>query len=427
MKVLHILDHSVPLFSGYSFRSRSIINAQRELGLKPVVLTSPKHSSNADAAEEIEGITYYRSMSFSSEGTHSVPFVREMKLMMRMARRIEQIGRHEKIDLIHSHSPLLNGLPALWVARRLGIPLLYEARAFWEDAAVDHGTFAEDSFRYGVSRELETFLFRRTDHAVTICEAMRREVQRRGVPADHISVVPNGVNIDEFRPIERCQALSVELGLKGGPVLGFIGSFYHYEGLRFLLDVFPRIRERVPGAELLLVGGGEEEEILRELARGLSGVHFTGRVPHEKVTDYYSLIDIFVCPRLRMRLTELVTPLKPLESMAMRKAVLASDVGGHQELIEHGKTGWFFSAENAEDMIWQTIRLAEDANLRMQLGDRGRRFVAEERSWETLSRRYIDLYDKALAAKNKRVPASASVSEQQLRRRETQGVARHGA
>jgi glycosyltransferase involved in cell wall biosynthesis len=231
------------------------------------------------------------------------------------------------------------------------------------------------------------------------------------VAIDHVSVVPNGVNIDEFRPMERANALSDNLGLNGGPVFGFIGSFYRYEGLCFLLESFPRIRARLPNAHLLLVGGGEEEERLKELARKQSGVHFTGRVPHHKVVDYYSLIDIFVCPRLRMRLTELVTPLKPLESMAMRKAVLASDVGGHKELIDNGKTGWLFLAEDAEDLVAQSVRLAEDAALCKRLGDAGRRFVTEERSWEKLSGKYLRLYEIASAAKFNNAPASCAITD----------------
>jgi len=411
MNILHVLDHSVPLFSGYSFRSRSIIHAQRALGLNPVVLTSPKHRASTDSMEDIEGIRYHRTGALAEDGAGAIPFVGELKQMLCMARRIEQVARQEKSDLIHSHSPLLNGLPALWVATRLKIPLVYEARAFWEDAAVDHGTFAEDSFRYRVSHGLETFLFKHTDHAVTICEAMRQDLQKRGVAIDDVSVVPNGVNIDEFQPIKRCKTLADKLGLNGGPVFGFVGSFYRYEGLRFIVESFPKIRAQIPNATLLLVGGGEEEQALKELAREQSGVHFTGRVPHQHVMDYYSLVDIFVCPRLRMRLTELVTPLKPLEGMAMGKAILASDVGGHKELIDDGRTGCLFAAESVDDLVSQSVRLANDPALRAKLGDAGRRFVVEERSWEKLSRRYLQLYSNALNAQREKALASVPVSE----------------
>jgi len=398
VRILHILDHSVPLFSGYSFRSRSIIHAQRELGLQPMVLTSPKHGSSADGVEEIEGLRYYRTASLAGDSIGKIPFARELKLMARLGRRILAVAKQEKIDLIHSHSPLLNGLPALWVARRLKIPLVYEARAFWEDAAVDHGTFSEGSFRYRVSRALETFLFKNTDRAVTICESMRRELGERGVPVDRVKVVPNGVNVEEFKPLPRAAALADRLGFNGGPIFGFIGSFYRYEGLRFLVETFPKIRAQIPNARLMLVGGGEEEQALKAIADGRDGILFTGRVPHNEVNDYYSLVDVFVCPRLRMRLTELVTPLKPLESMAMGKAVLASDVGGHRELIEDGQTGLLFAAESSDELVRQSVRLAKDPALRAELGEAGRRFVNGERCWGKLAQRYIQLYDEVLAA-----------------------------
>jgi PEP-CTERM/exosortase A-associated glycosyltransferase len=398
ISVLHILDHSVPLFSGYSFRSRSIIHAQRALGLNPVVLTSPKHGSSADGMEEIEGIRYHRTALLDHDALGELPFTREVKQMMRMARRIRAVAKQEKVDLIHAHSPLLNGLPALWVAWRLGVPLVYEARAFWEDAAVDHGTFAEGSLKYRVSRALETFLFKHTDGTVTICEAMRRELGERGVPIEHVSVVPNGVNLAEFAPAERSNALASSLGLNGGPVFGFVGSFYHYEGLRFLVENFSKIREQIPNARLILVGGGEDEVALKAMAGTSDGILFTGRVPHSDIGEYYSLVDVFVCPRLRMRLTDLVTPLKPLESMAMGKAVLASDVGGHKELIEDGKTGILFAAEDVEDLVAQSVRLANDPALRTKLGEAGRQFVAKERSWDKLASRYIWLYDQVLVA-----------------------------
>ncbi|MGH7817588.1 MAG: TIGR04063 family PEP-CTERM/XrtA system glycosyltransferase [Candidatus Binatia bacterium] len=405
MKILHVLDHSLPLFSGYSFRSRSIIRAQRSSGLAPVVLTSPKHGSDRDGLEEIEGIRYYRLASLASDSAGNVPFVHEIKLMLRMTRSIEAVAKQERADLIHSHSPLLNGLPALWVSRRLKIPLVYEARAFWEDAAVDHGTFAEGSFRYRVSRALETFLFKHTDHTVTICEAMRQELGRRGVEQKRVSVVPNGVDIEEFTPMKRSAALADRLGLNGGPIFGFIGSFYHYEGLRFLVEAFPQIRRQIPNARLILVGGGEEEAALKALAGASEGVVFAGPVPHNEVKDYYSLVDVFVCPRLRMRLTELVTPLKPLESMAMGKAILASDVGGHRELIENGRTGLLFAPENREDLVQQSVRLAGDPALRRNLGEAGRHFVASERSWDKLARRYVGIYKELLVAHHKNMAA----------------------
>jgi PEP-CTERM/exosortase A-associated glycosyltransferase len=401
MKILHILDHSVPVMSGYSTRSRNIVGFQRELGLTPVVVTSPKHPAPGPAMEERDGITYYRTSRRrtaepAGPGPATSSYAGSLALMRRFAARIAEVARAEGATLLHAHSPVLNGLPALWVGRRLGIPVVYEARAFWEDAAVDHGTTHEGSLRYRLTRALETFLFRHADHVVVNAEAMRREIIRRGVDPRRIAVVGNGVDVDRFRPIPRDEPLAARLGINGELVFGFIGSFYHYEGLRFLVDALPQLRERVPGARLLLVGSGEETAALREATAGSGGaIMLPGQVPHEEVGAYYSLIDVFVCPRKRMRLTELVTPLKPLEAMAMAKPVLASDVGGLAELIQHGSTGMLFRADDTSSLLEQAAHLASSRQLRVSLGAAARAHVERERSWPRVVSRYLEIYESA--------------------------------
>ena len=239
--------------------------------------------------------------------------------MARMAGRIAAVAREEKAAIIHAHSPVLNGLPALWAGRRLGLPVVYEARAFWEDAAVDHGTTREGSARYRVTRALETLMFKRADRVVVIAAGMRAELARRGVDPARVTIVPNGVDTERFSPMERDEALARSLGLNGAPLLGFIGSFYHYEGLRFLVEAMPDLQTRGCRARACSWWAAARRTRRCALAAAPSGgaVVFTGQIPYDQITRYYSLLDVFVCPRRRMRLTELVTPLKPLEAMAM--------------------------------------------------------------------------------------------------------------
>jgi PEP-CTERM/exosortase A-associated glycosyltransferase len=374
--------------SGYSTRSHNILTFQRRVGLQPVVLTSPKHPRGGSPCETRDGIPYYRTQRPAHRRT--LPYASELTMMARFARRIGDVARAERVKVLHAHSPVLNGLPAIWAARRLGLPAVYESRAFWEDAAVDHGTTRENSVRYRVTRALETLAFRQATRVVVIAQAMRREIIGRGIGADRIHVVPNGVDADRFTPAPRDETLAQRLGLAGGPVFGFIGSFYHYEGLRFLIEKFPAVQERVPSARVLLVGGGEDEAALR--AAAVDGVILAGQVPYNRVTDYYSLIDVFVCPRRRMRLTELVTPLKPLEAMAAGLPVLASDVGGLAELIEHGSTGLLFRAEDASAFVREAVSLASDPGLRARLGASAREHVRSERSWSRVVSQYPAIY-----------------------------------
>ena len=189
----------------------------------------------------------------------------------------------------------------------------------------------------------------------TICEGLRGDILGRGIPPEKVTVIPNAVNIENFSMAGiRDVQLATTLGLNENVVLGFIGSFYAYEGLAVLIQALPKMLAGNPKIRVLLVGGGPQEQELKALAARFgveNKVIFTGRVPHDQVQAYYNLIDILVYPRLKMRLTDLVTPLKPLEAMAQGRLVVASDVGGHQELIQDGKTGMLFAADDR--MHWR--------------------------------------------------------------------------
>jgi PEP-CTERM/exosortase A-associated glycosyltransferase len=385
-----VLDHSLPIGSGYSYRSRSIVVFQKRLGLEPVVLTSPKQGTESESLDVVDGIRHYRTRATGGR----LPFARELRLMIRLASLIIRVARAERIDLIHAHTPSLNGLPAIWAGKRLGLPVVYEMRTFWEDAAVNNGSFAEGSLRYRISRALETMVVRRADRVIAICQGIKSEVESRGIPSSRISLVPNGVDPEWLAPPPRATALATELALGNGPVFGYIGSFSRYEGLSFLLEAMPELLSRFPGARLLLVGGGRDEEAVRHTAQRLGpAVIMPGRVTQERVRDFYSLVDVLVLPRRRIRLTELVTPLKPLEAMAMGIPVLASDIGGHAELINDGETGLLFKAESQESLVDQAGRLAREPELRVQLSYAGRRWIEAERTWERIVARYLPVYE----------------------------------
>ncbi|MEQ8663807.1 MAG: glycosyltransferase, partial [Gammaproteobacteria bacterium] len=285
--------------------------------------------------------------------------------------------------------------------RRRGLPIVHEVRAFWEDAAVDHGTAREWGLRYRLSRALESHVMRQVDHVFTICEGLRAEIVARGIAQEKVTVIPNAVDIDDFPLITaRDAALEAELGLAGRQVLGFAGSFYAYEGLDLAIEALATLGDAYAQVSLLLVGGGPEEERLRALvaARGLGArVVFTGRVPHAQVRRYYSLFDFALYPRKSMRLTELVTPLKPLESMALGKPVLASSVGGHRELIADGDTGYLFAPDDASALAAAVRKAVGEMSRWEELQRRGRAYVESERNWRASVARYAPVYARLTA------------------------------
>jgi PEP-CTERM/exosortase A-associated glycosyltransferase len=397
LRVLHVLDHSIPLHSGYTFRTRAILREQRRLGWETFHLTSPKHSAPSGPEQDVDGLHFYRTL-WQAHGLAAWPLLGEIALMRATERRLAEVAAQVRPNLIHAHSPALNALPALRVGRRMKIPVVYEVRAFWEDAAVDHGTSSEGGLRYRATRALESYALKRADHVTTICEGLKADIVTRGVPENRVTVIPNAVDIGEFRfGVPPDEVLKHDLGLDGRTVIGFIGSFYAYEGLDLLVQAMPQVLRARPDARLLLVGGGPQESALREAVRatGLEEkVVFTGRVPHSEVQRYYSLVDVFAYPRHSMRLTELVTPLKPLEAMAQGQLLVASDVGGHRELIRDGQTGMLFKAGNVDALAGAILHLLEERARWPQMRAQGRRFVEEERNWGCSVARYAPVFDR---------------------------------
>lgn len=397
LRVLHVLDHSIPLQSGYTFRTLAILREQRRLGWETFHLTSPKHSPRETPEEEVDGLRFYRT-PWQPRSFKHVPVARELSLMRATARRIDQVARLVRPHILHVHSPVLNAIPALRVGRRLGIPVVYEVRAFWEDAAVDHGTAREGGIRYRLTRALETRVLRRADAVTTICEGLRSEIVGRGIPQHKVTVIPNAVDIEKFRVgCAADEVLKARLALTGCVVLGFVGSFYTYEGLALLVQALPKMLSVDHRVRVLLVGGGTQDANLRQLVAKLGlgdKVVFSGRVPHEDVQRYYDLIDVLVYPRLSMRLTELVTPLKPLEAMAQGRILAASDVGGHRELIRNWETGVLFKSGDVEALATRVMDLLSDRGRWPLLRAAARRFVENERSWATSIGHYRAVYQR---------------------------------
>ncbi|MBV7258757.1 TIGR04063 family PEP-CTERM/XrtA system glycosyltransferase [Erythrobacter crassostreae] len=418
-RILHVLDHSLPLHSGYTFRTRAILKAQQAAGLEVRGITAQRHQLEAPTDDEVEivdGLTFHR-----TPGVPSGPMlVSEFREMAALSASIQKVAKEWRPDIIHAHSPALNGGGAHRAAEALGIPLVYEIRAFWEDAAVGNKTGSEGSAKYRLTRSLETQIVKRADAVFTICQGLRDDLINRGIAPGKIGVMPNGVDLSMFgEPLPRENALASKLGIAPEtPVIGYVGSFYDYEGVDDLIKAMPILHRDHPGAKLLLVGAGAMDSEWRAAAAALDdpdSVIFTGRVPHSEVERYYSLIDVLAYPRKASRLTDLVTPLKPLEAMAQRRIVSASNVGGHRELISHGETGYLFApddsaacAETLSEMLasreeWDAIR------------DRGEEHVRTRHDWARNVERYLSVYQVLVSEGNRE--SRTTPAEQQTRLR----------
>lgn len=396
-RILHVLDHSLPAHSGYTFRTRALMKAQVAKGWEVAGVTGVRHPEPGPDGETVDGLTFYRTPPIAP----ALPPIREWREIGALAKRVEALAREWKPDVLHAHSPVLDGLAALRVGKKIGIPVIYEIRAFWEDASVGNGTGHEGSLRYWLTKQLETHAVKSADAVAVICEGLRGDLIARGIDADKITVSPNGVDLELFGdPTPRDDALADTLGLAtDDAVIGYIGSFYDYEGIDDLIAAMPALVAAQPKVRLLLVGGGPMEAALKAQAAGspaAAHIHFAGRVPHQEVERYYSLIDILAYPRKKMRLTDLVTPLKPLEAMAQGKLVAASNVGGHRELIEDGATGTLFAPDDPAAIADALAALLENRDMWPERRRTARIFVENHRNWSSNILRYEPVYQQLL-------------------------------
>jgi len=397
LKVLHVLEYSRPNISGYSLRSDAIIRHQRKIGIETNQLTSQRYQDFKTLEEDVDGVIYQRTES-SKSFLNKIPFINYLVHINHLAKRIEQAVLKDKPDVIQTHSPMFNALAAVKIGKKYNIPVTYEVRAFWEDAAVDTGKTKEGSFKYKIIKAIEHSAFEKVSAVSCICQGLKNDLIKRGIPEKKIFVTPNAVDVNNFTPLYKRDAeLEQSLNLSGKKVLAFIGTFFKYEGLAYAIDAMKIITQTRHDIHLLLVGAGNELDNLKKQVNEANlekQITFVGRVPFEQVSRYYSLADIMLFPRESIRLTELVTPLKPLESMAQFKPVIASDIGGHQELIDDKQTGFLVKPDDANALAEKILAVIDNEELLKSICEKGLKFVQQERTWLNTAKQYLPVYEK---------------------------------
>lgn len=421
MKVLHVLDHSLPYLSAYSFRSMYLISQQRQMGITPVVLTSPSHESPDQNCEILQGVQHHRSKwsgFYYLPQPRFIPGLRHEAYIAALAKRIVQVARDAEVDLIHAHSPALNGLAARRAAKQLKKPWIYELRYYEQDAAVDSGQTSYYSLRYNLARWMEERALKQSDLAVTTSTSMQKELLARGFSSRKILEVPEGIDTRMFHPRPPDVELIERHHLQDKTVIGFIGSFYKYEGLDRLVSMMIYLLRERRDLKLILAGSGEVESQLRARVPREWNDHFifTGRIEQEDILRYYSVIDICVYPRLSTRMTELTTPIRPLEAMSMERAVIGSNVGGIAELIRHNKTGFVVETDDKVTLGASISYLVNNPHERKEMGRRARAQVIKQRDWSTIALKYSDIYNRVTSVKSTRLLTGLPVPETEQER-----------
>ncbi len=415
MKVLHILETSTPHVVGYTIRANAIIENQRKLGVDVVAVTSPLFQAGASpsACDLYDGVKYYRTNHIrppDTARTKAGSFLRRALMLLRYKRAILDIATREQVDVLHAHSSYLNAHAAGPAARQLGIPLVYEVRTLWGESAVVEDGWRSGSWKHRLIWRLELGAMTKADLVIPIAKGIRAALIERGIDPAKLSIVPNGVDTSRFAPIQRDNRLANSLGFQASFIAGFVGSMRKLEGLATLVEAQRICRDRGICLGVVIVGDGADKTFVEARARelGLSDIVFTGNVPHADVAAWYSIMDVVVYPRIRAVITERVTPLKPLEVMAMEKVCVGSDVGGLTELIDDGRTGLIFRSGDASHLADVLIKLKSNPLLMQRLGSAALEHVRTEREWLVIASKYLDIY-KDLTDENRgskhRIPA----------------------
>ncbi|MGH8243485.1 MAG: glycosyltransferase, partial [Steroidobacteraceae bacterium] len=434
-RICYVLHNSLPYSSGgYATRTHGLARGLRATGIETLCISRPGfpfdvtpdlESAELPVEDVVEGIRYLRAWQpRRASGTALGPYVRGA------ADVFEAQFRMLKPSLILAASAHLSALPALIAAKRLGLPFVYEVRGFWEITRVSRDPGLAEKPYFHVQKQLEAGIADRADHVFTLTASMREELIARGVSGEKITLLPNSCDPERFTPRSRDDALAARLGIPAHvPVIGYVGTFVQYEGLEDLTRACALLRSRGAVFRLMLVGnentsGSDRGRITKDIERiaaeqGLAEwLIMPGRVPHEEVEAYYSLIDIAPFPRKPQPVTEMVSPMKPLEAMAMQKAVVVSSVGALAEMVSDGETGLVFEKGSVESLAEVLVCLIGDSELRARLGRAARDWVVRERTWGATAARACTEIDRLCSAWRIRRPvvADEAIEAEQARR-----------
>ncbi|MHA6600332.1 glycosyltransferase [Corynebacterium coyleae] len=387
--------HQSPVFNsnGYSTRTRGVVEGLSANGVDPVVVARPGYpwDSKVDrkkpgprrSSTNLDGVTYVHIpggnlsrdaldhyFQIAADG-----FVREAKL--------------NRPRMIQSASNFRTAIPALIAARRVGVPFVYEVRGLWELTEASSKPGFENTERFELMRDLETLVALEADVVLAITDQVADELVERGVERDKIQVAPNAVNTRRFVPIPADQSYKQAKKIPSeGPVIGFAGSLVEYEGLDLLIEASELLGQEGIQHQVVIAGSGAAENNLKKLAADHphAQVRFLGRLPQAEIPRLMSIFDIVACPRHSQRITELVSPLKPLEAFSAGKATLLSDVAPNVDLS--GSTDLpraaTFRAGDLRSLTAELRTLIEDSEARGALGRRARLWAVEQRTWEAI-------------------------------------------
>jgi len=410
-KIFHLLNVSLPDLSGYSIRSHNILKHQKEY-CHIYAITEPAYIQKK-TPDNIENILYFR---FPPTKGYQLFFNPKIKKIVRKAQilnwyyrtifkntlfSLKKLITFYKPDILHVHSSHFYGYYISKIAKKFKIPFIFEVRGFLEDTHVGLGILKQGSLQYNNRKKFRRKIIKKADKIVTLGYNMKEELISQGIERNKIIIVPNGVDTEKLYPKPPQVYLKEKLGIKNEKLLGYIGSIRRIEGIEILLKAMEIIKREIKDVFLLIIGPGDpiyinELKIIAKKLKINNYVKFLGPVPNSEIDDYYSILDICIIPRLNIRVNRLVTPLKPLEVMAMGKVLLVSDLPALKELVKPDLSGELFETENSEDLADKIMKFIINPEETNRLGQSARKYVENNYSWQKIIKKYISLYESLL-------------------------------
>lgn len=409
-RIGYVVHNSLPYITvGYATRTQGFADGMRRSGQDLVAITRPGFPLNVERdldpgdvplSEEIEGVPYRRILEPVDRATLPYDYIRLA------ADGLEQAFVAEDVQTVIAASNYVCALPAIIAARRLGLPCVYEVRGFWEISQKSRDPGFGDTADFKARVAMESLAACAADRVLTLTAGMRDELIRRGVEPERIFLAPNGFRPTMLEQKADPQAVRERLNIpEGCPVIGYIGSITPYEGLEDLAAACVGLHKRGIDFRLLIVGNekphaGQPALITNQItgAFATAGISdkliMTGRVPFEEVPGYYSIVDIAPIPRKPFEVSELVSPIKPLEAMAFETALVVSSVAALTEIVTDGVTGYVFEKGNVA-ALEESLQVAiTDPATRRRIAAQGKHFALEGRVWEKIAAKATDfLFD----------------------------------
>ncbi|WP_211306381.1 glycosyltransferase family 4 protein [Parasphingopyxis lamellibrachiae] len=392
---------------GYAMRSHSLAAAITNAGRPLAAFARPGFPSDGALPDEmpsgqqlIDGIPYHFENGFGRRG-------RTFGYIAEAAAYFEQAFAANQIGIVHAATNFWTALPAALAANRAGLPFVYEVRSFWAITREARQPGFATTPQAARDNALEAIVLALADQVMTLNNQMRDHLIGMGADNARITIIPNCVEADRFTPASPDSALMHEYGVEPGDVvIGYMGAMLHYEGLDLLIEAAAPLIRNNQHIKLILVGAdpkntNDPQSIEQGLRRQIdqldlgNAIRLVDRVSPDMAQRLYGLFDICAYPRRALAVSELVSPLKPLEAMAAGKTVIGSNVGGLQDMIEDDRTGLLFDKDDATDLRAALERVISDPALRERLGNSARAFVKAERSWTEAARRVEDVYQRA--------------------------------